>query len=882
MKKIIIEQGNEFKIYDRKTNINEDIFREEYQKANEIKDSLIYYSNVTNNTHQGNHVWEHLNNIIAFCGERGQGKSSAMIQFTYSLKEDPGMEVLDTIDPTAMETVHDILDIVISRMFERYRQDKKHMHQNTSPLHEKRVINLDHDQSLKMSALFQKVHKNLAVLKNSENFIKDEYVYNGSIQNLADIADSMKLRHDVQTLIKEYLKYRDKKILVICLDDLDLNISAAYKMMEQIRKYLILPELIIVMAINMKQLTLCVERQFLLDMGGLERSSRWDINLEAKNMANKYIEKLIPLTRRITLPDIRTIANDGTSAVEICYQNGNQTIFNSNELGIEKGLIRMLYKKTGLVLVVKEDEVHPLIPNTLRELVNMVSVIGSMKDQDQIRNLELFEDYLFDSWAESHLEEKELRWFTSLRERGGGDVQYIVFEYLYNWLIDNKIMDSKSSVNVRKRSIQARYAAIQNGRGKPNNGDILNCIYLCYRGREYKFNFLIFAITTYLSVLMLKLNQDHAKEKLQEFIGESIFGSWQLMRKETGDNKNKSRIYYEYDVAEYWKKSPQQMQNVKADVIMGIDNIKVSAIKDYFNQFDNGIEFLKERLYIMGSVSDFKWTKDSASKGMVSDNNTVASKAHFSFNNLFIRQLNCKSVFININGEKWGLKGVQDLERNVPVYWKQFGELCNILVCNIELLFNIIQSLSANRSIKENTNNQIRAYYNHFFKCFMEAMMKYDEYIGFELEWMMNQNTEEVYMSLVEDLVCFWESTEPSLIDDNPDLAFEPLDILSSFEDYKPVRKLKASMAINDMPSFVRKDSTIQNFQNKLEKLIYYYEHKKDQYNVITQSFVDLEFEMLNNNLQAYKKTRAVSDKINASFSEPYNKIRQDLISSKG
>ncbi|WP_051835224.1 hypothetical protein [Lacrimispora celerecrescens] len=809
MKNIIIEQGNEFKIYDRDTELSEDIFWEQYQVANKIRDSLKTYYEKVKVDQLGKSVWEHLNNIIAFCGERGQGKSSAMIQFTDSLKKDNGMEVLETIDPTAMETVHDILDIVVSRMFENYKLDK--ISQAEGQLSRENVINLDRDQFLKMSSLFQRVHKNLAVLKNSEKFIKDEYIYNGSIQNLADIADSMKLRHDVQTLVREYLKYRNKEMLVICLDDLDLNISAAYNMMEQIRKYMILPELIIVMAVNIKQLTLCVERQFLLDMKGLENSSRWEINLEAKKMANKYLEKLLPLTRRIALPDIRTIASDGTSAVDIIYQNESRAIFKSNKLGIEKGLMHLLYKRTGLIMVAKEDEIHPLIPSTLRELVGMVSVIGNMEGKDKKRNLELFEDYLFDSWAENNLEEKERQWFISLRQLGLKDVQYDIYTYLCKLLVEKGVLNSPNSKINLESIVQKRFSFVMRRGEKPNNGDLLNCIRLCYKVRESGINNLLFFVKTYVSIIMLKLNYDNAKEKLKGFIGENIFGSYQLIRVDTEKEYNKSRSHYEFDVTEYWIQSTEQMRNEKAGAITDIHNTNVSAVRNYFNQFDNGENYLKMRLYTIGCVSSFKWKKDSAMVGMVSDNNTVATKADFSLNNLFIRQLDNIFIFNNINAEKWGIKRVDEIECELPNYWKNFAELCNILICNMEAIYYIAQYVVDTRDIKDRTNNDIKVYYKHFFKCLLDGLSKIHIYLELESAWVINPESEKEYYQLVEELACFWESIERSP-QNGTGLNFDYDELVDLFDDLDQDNAIEVSQSAkleynpdDDMPSFVKK-----------------------------------------------------------------------------
>ena len=63
-----------------------------------------------------------------------------------------------------------------------------------------------------------------------------------------------KLRVLLNGLISALLKYHGKKLMVISIDDLDLNIRHSYVMMENIRKFLIMPEVAIIIAARYSQL----------------------------------------------------------------------------------------------------------------------------------------------------------------------------------------------------------------------------------------------------------------------------------------------------------------------------------------------------------------------------------------------------------------------------------------------------------------------------------------------------------------------------------------------------------------------------------------------------------------------------------------------------
>lgn len=57
-----------------------------------------------------------------------------------------------------------------------------------------------------------------------------------------------------------------RRFLIIAIDDLDLCNSDVYKMAEQIRKYLIVPQVIIIMAVRMEQLKLCVQEKICMSL----------------------------------------------------------------------------------------------------------------------------------------------------------------------------------------------------------------------------------------------------------------------------------------------------------------------------------------------------------------------------------------------------------------------------------------------------------------------------------------------------------------------------------------------------------------------------------------------------------------------------------------
>ena len=92
---------------------------------------------------------------------------------------------------------------------------------------------------------FQKVYKDISLLNDPAKMLEEEYDYEGSIEKISKMGESLRLRRDLSNLVKLYLDYMmpadsrnqyTSKKLLIAIDDLDMCNANAYKMAEQIRK----------------------------------------------------------------------------------------------------------------------------------------------------------------------------------------------------------------------------------------------------------------------------------------------------------------------------------------------------------------------------------------------------------------------------------------------------------------------------------------------------------------------------------------------------------------------------------------------------------------------------------------------------------------------
>ncbi len=137
MSVIKIVKGAEFRITVTEEIKEDDIFFSQYEHAAAILDDIVGASARFKDC--ADWSWKHQdfeNNVIAFCGERGEGKSSAMMTFVnavYSNREKKSpifsscRNLENTffsepllIDPSQFDDVHNVLDIVLARIFQDF------------------------------------------------------------------------------------------------------------------------------------------------------------------------------------------------------------------------------------------------------------------------------------------------------------------------------------------------------------------------------------------------------------------------------------------------------------------------------------------------------------------------------------------------------------------------------------------------------------------------------------------------------------------------------------------------------------------------------------------------------------------------------------------
>jgi len=483
-KKIYFEWGSEKRIKIASAGQEGTFFYEAYRQAlagvAEIvwasaiatsKTKLATFSGSENSVYKYNHdfqlqndkyLYNYPNNMIVFSGDRGAGKSSAMLSFVSSLQEVdskllgksflsgmtscelPGIDYesvsellrscqfisIPPIDPTTLESGDQILTVILARMFQLAIDtwDGRDLPRS-----------LEQEQLNKKNVLLEKFsicYEHIRAIKGQDNRSSK---YDEGLDVLADLRDGSRLKLELTELVDDLLQFQcldtsKNPYLIIQIDDTDMNIQHAYSILEDIRKYLVIPRVIIVMAANLPHLKKVVESSLLEGYHSkLDGSSEY-----ANHIAQQYITKLFPQTRQINLPDLGTYFQEHVDSIEICYSILGQAILPEKDRPAQKvqeQIFRLIYKKTGLVFLKDKNQLHYIIPTNMRLHAHFLSMLiqmedvedpdiettkfflGTSEDNDAIfnhrkmlrtrlQNVLRFRDYFLGTWVTNNLDGK--------------------------------------------------------------------------------------------------------------------------------------------------------------------------------------------------------------------------------------------------------------------------------------------------------------------------------------------------------------------------------------------------------------------------------------------------------------------------------------------
>lgn len=390
-------------------------------------------------TSRSRQLYEYSNNILAFCAERGQGKTSAMLSFAEALQmhsernqkisgmEDAYFYVIPPIDPTVLTKEDSVVEIVLSRLYHEFNQRLKNGSSGG--------LVLSASDKGELLSDFQECMYGLRT-QGRRGGLEDDF------ETLTQLSDCFEVKNLLQKILAQFFRISGKdpkfSYLVVPLDDTDLQFQCAYQTLEEVRKYLSLPHVIVLMATNLEQLRKLIIDHHLAMLDHAVRNEVIDTS-EIQRMTAKYLDKLIPASHAVYLPTVGIQYEANKEILLDCKETARRT---EQEAAVElqEKILALIGQKTGIILARSSRRMHPLIPTTLRGLRQFYRFLIQMEtceepealvidpaieEGENIRrreafcrqklewiskreqNLNLLESYLINDWCSSKLFDKD-------------------------------------------------------------------------------------------------------------------------------------------------------------------------------------------------------------------------------------------------------------------------------------------------------------------------------------------------------------------------------------------------------------------------------------------------------------------------------------------
>lgn len=700
---------------------NESLFKDSYDKAlNAIYDFIQESEkNGTNSDNESASVFfkqtadSVKNNVIAFLGDRGTGKTSCMLSVANMLRKinscendkngekiknscKKGFEILETIDPSFFDEKANVLEVVLGRLFSNFRKKVDDGYT--------RGFKDNECKKNELFKTFQEVKECLTHM-NAEKCVCEE----DTAESLLNLTASVDMRNSIENLVKNYLNFVGKDYLVISIDDIDMHTEHAYEMAEEIRKYLKQPKIIVLMALKLEQLEQTIELHFdkIMSEKVVSRSTIVD-------MALKYVIKFIPENNRIFMPEAKiwydcvvNVYEESKSGIKK-HNNKSWKHYDDGhkEQTVKYYITSMIFQKTRYLFYHSQENASPIVPKNLRELRQLIELLCNMDDYSKERrntvNQEIFKEYFLNTWMSNNLNINDSKVLTNVFK--SSDVSVINKTIL-------SILNDKYKSLLQEQEESDEFNKIMDEKNTPYNislGDVLFVVnYLKNKLYNFEDKMFLFAIKTFYSIKLYEYYDARTENKIikdKETINSSIdstikkndilddFSAYEILVGGSFININKDRLI------------PTNQQGQRRD----LRSISVKVLKDLVPQ-NSKAKFTKKDIKQIQWIEFFLMFASRL-------NYTDINKAGFSENTyrtrseiIYNSQINSGSFWFDTSSLLFNLI-------NLKRQYKRFDEVfCNIVTdSKFDSLYNrILNFCTKNRDVFSTNGEKEENITNH-------------------------------------------------------------------------------------------------------------------------------------------------------------------------
>lgn len=353
-------------------------------------------------------------NIIFFTGDRGTGKTSIMLSYMEFLKDYfrkysrnkentlPGMTFedgnymftgLEYFDASSLDNKESILGSILANMLKKWEVEEKRSFGNHG-------IRREEDYAYKKRKIqkrFNEVYKYLKNLRSPKDIMDEDS--DMFMETLENMSMTWNLKQAFQQLVSEYLDIMEypntegavnstNHFLVISIDDLDLNIKNGFSLLDEVRKYLMIPNIIVLLSANYEQLEKVCINHYSSEFKDIKEG--WGIPKHVKRLSREYVEKIMPSSRQVKLYSREKWdffeEKEATFKYSCNIVEKDKTIKEKSVAfdGTLEGLIKNNMKEYLDVDILLDGRIlYYLTPSTLRELVEWVKQISTLKKSEE-------------------------------------------------------------------------------------------------------------------------------------------------------------------------------------------------------------------------------------------------------------------------------------------------------------------------------------------------------------------------------------------------------------------------------------------------------------------------------------------------------------------
>ena len=530
-------------VYEEPDEFQSSVLYDAYLKAFEITKEIVKNNKLLvearDEKAHGSHLrnTEQIYNIISFTGSRGAGKTSAMLSFMEFLKDyyriysssstlqemkfDNGAEKfmftgLEHIDASLLESKEDILGTVLAKMIKKWKYEE-------SGESGRGGIEKGHNYDYKRRKIQQQfdiVFRCLKDLKSQGNIMEsDDDMFMVTLEKLAFTGNLIEAFQELVEQFLDIMKYYETNVslenhfLVISIDDLDMDIKHSFRLLEQIRKYLMVPKVIVLLSANYEQLENICKNHYSEQYKNI--IDKDNIGSYIEKLSREYLEKMIPVQRQVILTSGIKWKFFDKEKLNIVYKDVDdkeekKVIHSAAHL---KEVVKIKYNEIFKAnFDVRGKNLNYLMPETLRQIVSWTKqtiLLDEITNNNVIKasnkNYEWFWNEEFPLLCKRKLTLKEYDIFQAMERLNPREQKKLIMKYCIEI---NPAMKSK-------RSMLEIFAEFQQGQVQEQEISSMAIIYF-----TMKISQIVICIE---NVTDLEAN----RAILLEYFSDGVWGDWE-------------------------------------------------------------------------------------------------------------------------------------------------------------------------------------------------------------------------------------------------------------------------------------------------------------------------------------------------------------------